>query len=523
MKRSDEKMTKSISMKEIIQLLKQYNQFLGFMANNEMNHSKLMTSVFEQIHFDSRKVVENTLFICKGINFQSDYLIQAIHAGATGFVMEEKQRKELDMTLEIPGILVKHSQKAMALIAMHFYDYPQKKLRIIGVTGTKGKTTTSFFIKRILDQQNGNKTALFSTVFTDVGLGQTPAELTTPESLDLYRLMDQAVGKGYQDLVMEVSSQAYLMQRVYQLEYDLGIFLNISPDHIGENEHVDFADYLKHKLKIFKHSKAVVIHTDTLALSEIKKTAEESTPNVIWAGEAEGVAGTNYSLAKVEHQAESVQFQIVEKKLFEAEQRRLATRFCLNIVGAVNLENALVAIAATRYLGCSEAEIKAGLASAKVPGRMEIIPHKEAMIIVDYAHNAISLQKLLMWTKARYPDGQQIVVFGCPGNKGFSRRQDLGETAAQLADYVILTEDDPGFEDPRAICEEIGSHLNGFVSYEFILNREAAITKALKRVQAGDVLLVVGKGSDAFQLRNGVRESYVTDSQVIKDQLQFVL
>lgn len=161
MKRSDEKMTKSISMKEIIQLLKQYNQFLGFMANNEMNHSKLMTSVFEQIHFDSRKVVENTLFICKGINFQSDYLIQAIHAGATGFLMEEKQRKELDMTLEIPGILVKHSQKAMALIAMHFYDYPQKKLRIIGVTGTKGKTTTSFFIKRILDQQNGNKTALF--------------------------------------------------------------------------------------------------------------------------------------------------------------------------------------------------------------------------------------------------------------------------------------------------------------------------------------------------------------------------
>ncbi|MGX7417169.1 Mur ligase family protein [Carnobacterium gallinarum] len=512
----------TLSFKEIIQLLKDHKQFID-LSNEKQIDEDNKNSLIKNLSFDSREYQKNGLFFCKGANFKEEYLADAISNGATSYLIEEKLLNKLNINVAIPGIIVKNSQKSMALVAMHFYGYPQKKLRLIGITGTKGKTTTAFFIKSILDQQNGHKTALFSTVSTDVGNGSFPSTLTTPESLDLYCLMNQAVEQGYTDLVMEVSSQAYLMNRVFQLHYDLGIFLNIFPDHIGENEHPDFEDYLAHKLKLFKHSEAIVVHSNTLALPEIKQAVTENSAKVIWTGiDQENQGDIHYTLGETENHEEHVTFEVLENSLLVTGEPLTKTNFQLNLFGSVNLENALVAIAATRYLGCSEEEIQKGLAQVKVPGRMEMIVDSKRLIVVDYAHNGISLKKLLIWANSYYPKGKKIVVFGCPGDKGISRRKDLGEIAAQLADYVILTEDDPGFEDSLAICQEVGTHLEGFVPFEIEIDRPKAIKKGLDLTESGDILLVIGKGSDNFQKRKGINEPYLTDRQVVEDTLNIV-
>lgn len=259
----------SFSLEDVRELLLKENLLKEFVSNQGWHLTAPTNFSFETISYDSRQVDESTLFFCKGLNFKEAYLQSAVSQGLAYYVAEQPYE------VAAVGVIVTDIRKAMAILAMAFYDYPQQKLQVIGYTGTKGKTTAAYFTKAILDHTTNKKTALLSTMNTTLD-GQTyfKSHLTTPESLDLYRMMAEAVTNGMTHLVMEVSSQAYKTQRVYGLTLDVGIFLNISPDHISPIEHPTFDDYFYCKRQLILNSKTVVLNHESDYFELLKETAD---------------------------------------------------------------------------------------------------------------------------------------------------------------------------------------------------------------------------------------------------------
>lgn len=497
-------------------------------AQNLLNEHHLLVEYhqnecnFDNVTYDSRKVEKNTLFFCKG-NFKEEYLTSAIEKGASGYVAEHKYETSKDVSY----LIVSDVQKAMALLGAAFYGYPQNDLFIIGITGTKGKTTSAYLAKGILDKANNGKTALFSTV--DRTIGPKPEDtfksnLTTPESLDLFHDMRAAVDNGMTHLVMEVSSQAYKKNRVYGLHYNIGIFLNISPDHVGENEHPTFEDYLFCKEQILANSDYCILNADSDHFNEIyyaaKSDVEDQQLFTFTHQVQEVLPDGNLIDIKIENVEETLVDSRFKLKALtpKAQKLSLENEYTITIPGDYNEGNATSVIIASLLASATADDAIKGLAKVKVAGRMEMVQTKNhGLVYIDYAHNYASLHALLEFLRAQRKVERLIVVVGSTGNKGVSRREGFGKALSQGADIAILTSDDPGFEDPMKIAKEIDQHIDhNKVQVEFELDREKAIEKAIKMATTSDVVVLAGKGEDKYQKINGVNTPYPNDLNVAK-------
>ena len=470
-----------IKIETILDILKKDGLFREIIDQGHY-HYNYSDVVFDSISYDSRTTKENTLFFAKGAAFKKEYLFSAIAQGLGWYVAEQ------DYEVGIPVIVVNNIKKAMSLIAMEFYGNPQEKLKILAFTGTKGKTTAAYFAYHILSQRY--PTALLSTMNTTLD-GKTffKSSFSTPENIDLFDMMAQAVKNGRTHLVMEVSSQAYLVNRVYGLTFDVGVFLNITPDHIGPIEHPTFEDYFYHKRLLMKNSRAVVINSDMDHFSVLKEQVENQEHDFY------GSQSSN---------------QIENSKAFSfSATGKLAGDYDIQLIGHFNQENAVASLE----------DIKKGIATTRVPGRMEVLTQKNgAKVFIDYAHNGDSLKKLISVVET-HQTGKIALVLGSTGNKGESRRKDFGLLLNQHPEIqVFLTADDPNYEDPMAIADEISSYINHPV--EKIVDREQAIKAAMSVTsQELDAVIIAGKGADCYQIIQGKKEDYPGDAAVAERYL----
>lgn len=464
----------------------------------------LGTRTIQELSYDSRKVSPDTLFFCKGLNFKEEYLKNAVAAGLDIYVAETPY--EVSATL---GIIVTDIKKAMAIISMAFYDYPQNHLKLIGFTGTKGKTTAAYFTKYILDRTSAKKTAMLSTMNSTLD-GQTffKSKLTTPESLDLYRMMAEAVTNGMTHFIMEVSSQAYKTNRVYGLFFDVGIFLNITPDHISPIEHPTFDDYFYCKRQLIWHSKVIILNHEAAHFQLLKETAElAKVPAIVYSSQEHPEVDYTFTVSKTD----SLAFTVTSP----TDSLGLSGNYQLRLGGDFNKGNALSAAIASGLVGASQADCQLGIAETTVPGRMESLTNKNgAIVYVDYAHNYDSLKNLLSYIRLEHPTGRLIVLIGSTGDKAISRRKDFGAVLSELADVAILTTDDPASEDPAKICQEIAEHITVELPIFTIIDRTEAIQKALEISQPGDAVVLAAKGADLYQKVNGVDVPYEGDFNV---------
>lgn len=463
----------------------------------------------EHITFHSQQARENTLFICKGAHFKKQYLKEALFRGAVCYISE--QRYPLP---NLSYILVKDVQKAMSLIARKFYNTPQASIYCTGVTGTKGKTTTAYYIKSILDtymeSQNKKNTALISSIENYDGKCRIDSLLTTPESIQLHEHLYNAVRQDITHMTVEVSSQALKYHRVHDLAFHVGVFLNISEDHISPTEHQDFNDYFAAKLSLFRQSKIACINLDSQFAAQVLSAAQ-STERIITFGTKKGA---DIQAANIKMNDGRVSFDVNSDRFHETIELAMPGRF--------NMENALAAIAATYAYNIPVDYMIKGLASATVNGRMERYFCKKRNItaIVDYAHNRLSYEKLYESVLSEYPNHEIITVFGCPGNKALNRRKELGTIAGTFSNKIFLSADDPGTESVQSICEEIGTYIRS-VSSDFVCieNRESAIRKAILEAPDNSVVLVLGKGNETFQKYGNYLQSYPSDAEVVRQSI----
>ncbi|WP_125607973.1 UDP-N-acetylmuramoyl-L-alanyl-D-glutamate--2,6-diaminopimelate ligase [Lapidilactobacillus bayanensis] len=481
-----------------------------------------LTQRFEDAAYDSQKVQPKSIFFCKGDDFRPTYVQDAKDNGAICYVAEQPYTEGNGMH----ALIVRNIRKAMALLAQAFYGYPQDELFVIAFTGTKGKTTSAYFADGILNKTNDNHAALFSTVNTVLSPNKDDAfksSLTTSESLDLFRNMRVAVDNGMTELVMEVSSQAYKENRVFGLTYDVGIFLNISPDHIGPKEHPNFADYLHSKLQLLVNSRKCVINAETDYFEQVYAAATTTTdPDSIYLyAEDNFVAPEDVQIDFRYHSQEAdlakSRFKLTANSL-KAEQLRITGEYALDLIGDYNLNNACAAIISAGLAGAVYPETAQGIAHVEVPGRMEKtdIPG-HGRVYVDYAHNYASLMALLNFLKNEYHDPKIILVVGAPGDKGISRREGFAKAINQLEPRVFITNDDPGFEDPEDIAAQIVSGINqDQVQLTVELDRAQAIEAAIMESQPGDIVVLAGKGTDPYQKVRGVDTPWPTDMTVAR-------
>ena len=496
-------MNDSITIQKALQLLQEDGLLVEYSGPQD-----LLQKPFTHLSYSSADVQPDTFFICKGLNFKEQYLLDAAAKGAGVYLSAKKY------AAEIPCILVSDIRKAMSLVAIAFYGEAYKNFRLIGLTGTKGKTTTTYFMKHILDaccrshpELHAQKSAVLSTVEVDTGAEQHEA---TPESLELQQCFADTLAHGIRHLTMEVSSQAYKLDRVYGVDFDLGMFLNIGEDHIGPLEHTDFEDYFSCKLQLMEHCKIAVINRDMDHAQRVLERARAHAQRVITFGKSEGDSrDENWTLTNIEKAEPGFAFTTLHNGRQESWRIGMAGRF--------NVENALAAIASARALGIDDDSIREGLLHNQVQGRMNLLEKDGVTVLVDYAHNYLSFQKLYESLKLDYPGRRIVVVVGCPGGKAYLRRRDIGTLSGQNADYMYLTAEDPQFEDVREICQEIASYLKPYnTPYEIIEDRAQAVEKAITTARPGDVIVLAAKGEEVYQKVRGEYVYYESDLAIAK-------
>lgn len=487
-----------LTLTQIQAILEKENLLREFITPTRWTLTAPFDKSFQKISYDSREVDSETLFFCKGNNFQQRFLEQALADGLTCYIAEQPYEVPADL-----AIIVTDIRKALAVLSMAFYDYPQEKLKLIGITGTKGKTTVAYFTKQILDIATDKKTALLSTLNTTLdGVTFFKSKLTTPESLDLYRMMAEAVANGMTHLVMEVSSQAYKVARVYGLSFDVGIFLNISPDHIGPIEHPTFEDYFYCKRQLVANSRQVILQHEIDHFDLLQELAQTKNIPVITYGNETA----DYQVEPLEH---PLAFALSSAK----DSFKLNGDYQILLAGDFNKENAAAALLASALVGADQNAGRQGLAEALVPGRMNLLLKPNgAHIYVDYAHNYLSMKSLLAFAKEQHPDGELLVITGSTGNKAESRREGLGQAIGEYADVAVLTSDDPNFEEPKKIADEIEEGIqNEHVRVHFEVDRKKAIKDAIRNAGPKDAIILAGKGTDKYMTVKGENLPYEGD------------
>lgn len=485
---------KSYNLKSYVDLLESKN-----LLRETGNHEEGELLV-KGLTYNSKDALEGTLFVCKGATFKKEYLEEAINGGALCYVSEEKYELKKD----VPYIIVTDIRQAMPALAELFYNSPQEKLKIIGIGGTKGKTTTAFYTKAIIDEyakELGEKPCgILSSISTYDGVSIEVSHNTTPEAMEVYRHLHNAVDCGLKYMVMEVSSQALKYNRVTGLYFFAGVFLNISEDHISPIEHKDFKDYFESKMLMFKQTNHGVINRNIDYLDEV----------LAYAKQARDV--TTFTTDEDDGSADYKAYDIKKKMMgssFNVKGKGIEDEFVLSMPGLFNVDNALAAICVAEILEIPKSFMKAGLLSAKVKGRMETFHSKDENIIgiVDYAHNKLSFEKLFSSLKKEFPQYHITAVFGCPGGKAFGRRKEMGTIAGKYADDVILTADEPGFESVADISNEISKYINEQgCPYVMIEDRGEALRSAVLGAKGKTLVVAAGKGHEGSQK---IKDQYV--------------
>ncbi len=459
-----------------------------------------LTRPISSVTCDSRSAVPGSLFLCKGAAFKADYLSQALAKGAVAYV------SETPYDVPAPCIQVTDIRAAMGLLADAAWGHPSGSLFVIGITGTKGKTTTAYFLKSILDcwreKEGLHSVGLLSTIVTDDGVQRRPATLTTPEPLDLQRHLWNAKEAGCGYVVMECSSQALKYGRMTGVELAAAVFLNLGEDHISPKEHPTAEDYFQSKLKIFDYARTAVVNLDSDRAGEVLAAAQECEKAVTYSLRGKTLSRRSGGLS------------------FSALYAGKEEAFFLPMTGDFNVSNALAALAVCELLQVPAETARQGLAQAHVPGRMETYAAGGKTVIVDYAHNGMALEALLRSVREDYPNAPVALVFGCTGGKGLDRREGMGKAAGKYADTIYLTEDDPGPEEVEAICAEIGTYIAPFgKGYTVIPDREKAIRTAIETAPDGAVVVLAGKGSEMEQKRKNGPEPCVPDGMLAQKYL----
>ena len=458
---------------------------------------------------DSRAIEKNNMFVAiKGFdNNGHEHISEAIERGANVILAQESEVTK-NLVKEIPEtvtlLLAPDTRYALAIASCNYYGNPSKKVKLIGVTGTKGKTTTTYMISKILQKQ-GIKVGLIGTVaayINDKKIGK--AYNTTPESIKLQETLAKMVEEKCKVVVMEVSSQSLKLSRVAGCDFDIGIFTNFSEDHISPKEHPDMEDYFNSKVKLFHMCKFGYINADDINAIRIPKLAPECQFSTY------GIDNHCDLLAK----DITVTNQYVDFKVKLGEKNE---RVKVSIPGRFSVYNSLAAISVALKLGCTPENIKESLIDICVPGRSELVKNKRNLtIMIDYAHTPESLEKILSAVKI-YTKGRVISVFGCGGDRDKRKRPIMGEVSGRVADYTIITSDNPRTEDPETIVGEVEAGIkktNG--KYECIVDRVEAIKKAIKMANTKDIIVIAGKGHEQYQEVNGVRNPF-DETQIIND------
>ena len=455
------------------------------------------------ICYDSRNIKPNCVFVClKGAKFDGhDYINEAFSKGASVVVVQE----DVDFK-NIPIIKVENTRKFLALASANFFGNPDKKLITIAITGTKGKTTTSFMVRSILEKA-GLKTGIIGTIGVVMDENITKLNNTTPESYEIHKNFKKMVDNGAKCVVMEVSSIGVKSYRSYGIDFDYAVFTNFSSDHIGENEHKDLDEYFKFKNMLFNNCKNAVVNLD-----------DEKSEKII-----------------SEHLCDKKTFSLKSNSDLKAENINLINNggeigvtfdfsgfinlnnIKIKIPGVFNVYNAMAASLVCKLIGVSDENIKLGLSETKVKGRVEPINiSDDYALFIDYAHNAVSMENILTTFK-EYNPKRLITMFGAGGNRPKIRRYEMGETSGKFSDLSVITSDNPRNENPLDIIEDIKLGINKTNGkYIVIPDRKEAIEYCIKNAEKGDIIVLAGKGHEDYQEINGVKYPF-DERMVIND------
>lgn len=449
---------------------------------------------------DSRKAEDGSVFVCisGAVSDGHKYAADVASRGAAALVVE----KEVEVPETVTVIRVKDTRYALALMSAAYFGYPAEKLKVIGITGTKGKTTTTYMIKSILDSV-GHKVGLIGTIEAVIGDERIPASNTTPESFTIHSYFAKMVEAGCDCVVMEVSSQGLMLNRTAGIEFEIGIFTNLGRDHIGPNEHKDFEDYKRCKGLLFQQCRLGIANVDDKYFRDVFRNATCRTETFGFSPEADLRAENVRLVSRPGYLG--VAYHVSGLMDFDVE---------IDIPGKFSVYNSLTAISVCRHFQVPVDKIQAALKKAKVKGRIEMIKVSDNFtLMIDYAHNAMSLESLLTTLKEYHPK-RLVCLFGCGGNRSRERRYEMGEVSGNLADLTIITSDNPRFEEPQAIIDDIKTGIHKTSGkYVEICDRKEAIKYAIANGQPGDVIVLAGKGHEDYQEIKGVK--YPMDERVL--------
>ena len=494
---------------KLIDLLEKLNYEVAYKAVDQydataIDECKLNIEVHNLV-YDSRKVQAGDVFVCiSGAKMDAhSFMGDVVNKGAVAVIVEKELTAEVLAALENETagkientviIRVQSTRYALGCMSAAYFGYPAEKLVTIGVTGTKGKTTTAYMIRSVLEN-TGIKTGLIGTIEAIIGDEHIAAANTTPESYVVQEYFAKMVHAGCKAVVMEVSSQGLMLHRVAGFEFDYGIFTNLSKDHIGENEHKDFEDYKSCKAKLFKMCKHGIFNADdkhaeymmkeatcTIETFAVEKEADLMAKNIKLL-QKPGIIGISYDLeGKINMPVE------------------------IDIPGAFNVYNTMTAIAVCHHFTEDLELIERVLKDIRVKGRVEIIKvSPKFTLMIDYAHNAMSLESLLISLK-EYKPKRIVTLFGCGGNRSKDRRFEMGEVSSRLSDLTIITSDNPRFENPMDIIADIVTGVKrAGGEYITIPDRKEAIRYAIEHGKEGDIIILAGKGHEDYQEIEGVK------------------
>lgn len=460
----------------------------------------MLTDVASLI-IDSREETENGLFFCiSGARFDAhDYAAQAVDNGCTALVVERF------LELSVPQIQAENVRSAMAYIASAFYGHPERELRMVGMSGTKGKTTSSFLMKSILEKA-GFKTGLIGTTGNMIGDKHIKSNLTTPDPIDLHRCLRQMADEGVEAVSMEVSAHAIAMHRLDGVTFEAACYTNLSQDHLDYFGTMD--NYFETKKSFFMHGAVL-----NAALNADDETSDRILEDIPIPYLSYGISSEADVFARdIEISEDGVSFSIFLRGVEEMSVK-------MHLTGMFNVYNALAAASLAMIMGIDREAIREGLESVKnVPGRVEMLDtHTPYKVILDYSHSPDALKNILKAVRA-FTRSRLIVLFGCGGDRDHGKRPLMGEIGGKLADFCILTSDNPRTEDPNTILASIESGIKKTDGqYIIIENRREAIRYALEMGREGDVLILAGKGHETYQDIMGVKRPF--DEKVVVREL----
>ncbi len=457
------------------------------------------TEITELVN-DSRKVTEGSVFVCisGAVSDGHEYAAEVAGKGAAALITE----KDVDVPDSMTVIRVEDTRYALALMSAAYFRYPAQKLKVIGITGTKGKTTTTYMVKSILEGV-GHKVGLIGTIEAVIGDKSIPANNTTPESYTIHQYFAEMVKAGCDSVVMEVSSQGLMLHRTAGIQFEIGIFTNLGEDHIGPNEHKDFEDYKRCKGILFTQCRLGIANVDDRWYEDVFRNA---TCKVETFGFSERA---DLRATEIEHISKpgylGVRYHVNGLMDFDVE---------IDIPGDFSVYNSLTAIAVCRHFDVPPENIKKALKEAKVRGRIEMVKvSDEFTMMIDYAHNAMSLESLLHTLRDYHPE-RIVTIFGCGGNRSKTRRYEMGEVSGKMSDFTIITSDNPRFEEPQDIIDDIIIGMKKTDGeYIAVCDRKEAIRYAIGHGKPGDVIVLAGKGHETYQEIRGVK--YDMDDRIL--------